>query len=68
MPSEKFPGPNYNRLIDEDPQIVKVNLDQVEWGSRKSLQAKLTGDAEAPGGAPAAPGAPGMTIRHVGKK
>jgi hypothetical protein len=32
-----FPGPTYNRIIETDPQIVKVPLDNVGWGARLSI-------------------------------
>lgn len=55
MPSEKFPGPNYNRIIETDPQIVKIPLNEVGWGSRPNNLANVKPDA------------PEMTIKHVGK-
>lgn len=54
----QFPGPTYNRIIETDPQIVKVPLDSMGWGARASAQPK--GDA--------APSAPQMTIKHVDMK
>lgn len=66
MASDRFPGPNLNKLIETDPQIVKVNLDIVEWGSRRSLQNVLSGDASVPGKVGAPPSAPEMTINHTG--
>jgi hypothetical protein len=62
----KFPGPNYNQLITKDPQIVKVGLDLVEWGSRMELQNKLANEQDQPGGAPSKPSAPAMTLKHTG--
>ena len=53
MPSEKFPGPNYNKLIETDPQIVKIDLNKVEWGARSDVLAMCK------------PSAPEMTIKHV---
>jgi len=47
-----FPGPNINRIIDTDPQIVKVPMDKEDWGSRMSAQPKNIANS--------------MTIRHVG--
>lgn len=35
-PNTKFPGPNYNQVIESDPQIVTVPLQNMEWGARKS--------------------------------
>ena len=57
MSSKNFPGPNINRLIDEDPQIIKVPMEKMGWGSRPSGLPQ--GDA--------APKASEMTIKHVGK-
>lgn len=37
---DKFPAPKFTKLIDKDPQIVKVDLDYPEWGSRASGQPK----------------------------
>lgn len=51
----QFPGPSYNRIIESDPQIVKVPMDNMAWGSRPSAMPK--------GGE--APAAPEMTIKHV---
>ncbi|MDE2099903.1 MAG: hypothetical protein KGL39_21800 [Patescibacteria group bacterium] len=37
MSANRFPnGPKYNKLIERDPQIVKVELDTTEFGARKS--------------------------------
>jgi hypothetical protein len=47
-----FPGPNINRIIDTDPQIVKVPMDKEDWGARMSGQPKNVSNS--------------MTIRHVG--
>ena len=52
----QFPGPTYNRIIETDPQIVKVDMNKMDWGARPSAQPK--GDA--------APSAPQMTVKHVG--
>jgi hypothetical protein len=35
-----FPGPNYNRIIETDPQIIKVPLDNVGIGARLSIFGK----------------------------
>lgn len=51
----QFPGPTYNRIIEADPQIVKVPLPMMGWGARSSALPK--GDA--------APAAPEMAIKHV---
>ena len=63
MPSTKFPGPNYNRLIENDAQIVKVPMDTFGWGSRQSLFGQLRGDPRSNN--PSQPSAPEMTIKHV---
>ena len=42
MASPNFPGPNINRLIDQDPQIIKVPMDNMGWGSRPSAMPKGT--------------------------
>lgn len=34
MANKNFPGPNINRLIENDPQIIKIALDKMDWGSR----------------------------------
>lgn len=36
MADKNFPGPNINRLIDTDPQIIKVPMAHTEFGSRPS--------------------------------
>ena len=64
MANKNFPGPNINRLIDSDPQIIKVPMDETGWGSRKSSMARLNNSAIS--NDPAAPSAPEMTIKHVG--
>ena len=63
MASKSFPGPNINRLIDKDPQIVKVDMDQMGWGSRPSIFSKLSADPKSNN--PAPPSAPEMTIKHT---
>lgn len=55
MANKNFPGPNVNRLIENDPQIVKVPMDYMGWGARASVMPK--GEA--------APAAPQMGIKHV---
>jgi hypothetical protein len=32
-----FPGPTYNRIIETDPQIIKVPLDNLGFGARLSI-------------------------------
>ena len=58
-----WPNPTYNRIIETDPQIVKVPLDHFQWGSKNSIMAKLKGDPQ--GDNPAPPTAPEMTIKHI---
>jgi len=52
MAAKNFPGPNINRIIDQDPQIVKVPMDYEGWGARASALPKNVGNE--------------MTIKHVG--
>jgi len=56
MANKNFPGPYLNRLIEEDPQIVRVPLDKMGFGARKSAQPKNISNS--------------MTLKHVdsGKK
>lgn len=63
MPNPKFPAPSYNSIIETDPQIVKVPLDYMGWGSRKSA---LPSGGDVRSNNPAAPGAPEMTLKHIG--
>lgn len=50
----KFPGPNINRLIENDPQIIKVPMASTDWGgSKRSQPANVKNN---------------MTIKHVGDK
>lgn len=58
MPNERFPGPNYNRIIENDPQIVKVAMENAEWGARKpamDASSKTWSDNK-------------MTIKHVSSR
>ena len=64
MANKNFPGPNINRLIENDPQIIKVAMDEMGFGSRKSAFARLNNSVTS--NDPAKPGAPEMTIKHVG--
>jgi hypothetical protein len=64
MANKNFPGPNINRLIDKDPQIVKIDLDQFQWGTRQSLWKHMSNDPK--GADPGQPSAPEMTIKHTG--
>ena len=56
-----WPATDHNKVLDNDPMIIRVPLDEVEWGSRKSTMAKVKGAdgfKEAP-----------LSIKHVeGKK
>ena len=53
MATKNFPGPNINRIIEQDPQIVSVgNMQYEDWGSRASAMPKNTSNS--------------MTIKHVG--
>lgn len=65
MASKNFPGPGYNSLIENDPQIVKVPMDEMGWGARNSALPK-GGDPRSNN--PAAPTAPEMGIQHVKSK
>lgn len=59
----KFPAPNYNRIIDTDPMIVKVPMDNFGWGARTSIFGELGDDPRSNN--PAKPTAPEMTIVHA---
>jgi hypothetical protein len=63
-----FPGPTYNRIIETDPQIVKVPLDNVGWGARLSIMGSgvLGADPGSTGNQKSgAPKAPEFSIKHV---
>lgn len=60
---KNFPGPSYNRLIEKDAQIIKVDMDTMGWGARKSIFNELGNDPTSQN--PANPTAPEMTLRHV---
>ena len=52
MANKNFPGPNINRIIENDPQIVSVgNKKDFDWGARPSAMPKDTSNS--------------MTIKHV---
>jgi len=51
MADKSFPAPKYNQLIERDPQIVKVDLDVVEFSARKSAMPSNIKNS--------------MTIKHV---
>lgn len=53
MSTPRFPGPSINRLVENDPQIVKVPMAQTGWGGSKQSQPKDIKNK--------------MTIRHVGE-
>lgn len=36
MPNMNFPGPKYNQVIENDPQIKQVPLEKMDWAARKS--------------------------------
>lgn len=54
MAAKNFPGPNINRLIENDPQIIKVPMEKMDWGARMSAQPKNISNS--------------MTIKHVGNE
>jgi hypothetical protein len=37
---QAYPQTSYDKITEHDPMIVKVPLDNVEWGSRKPTMAK----------------------------
>lgn len=53
MAEKSFPGPTYSRVIENDPQIVKVPMEKMDWGARRSGQPGTISN--------------NMTIKHVGK-
>ena len=52
-----WPSISHNKLIENDPQIVKVPMDDVDWGATKSTMAKAK--------RPASGGNGKLHIRHV---
>lgn len=63
-----FPGPTYNRLIETDPQILKVPMDNVGWGARMSIFGKDSMGADpSNNGAQKSgqPSAPEMGLKHT---
>ena len=52
-----WPDTGYNKLIENDPQIVKVPMDNTGWGSRKGTMAKARN--------PESGGNGKLAIRHV---
>lgn len=49
-PSPAF-NPPMNRVIDSDPQIIRIPLEKTDWGFRKSQQPDVKSE--------------GMALRHV---
>lgn len=71
MAEKNFPGPNYNRIIDNDPQIVRVpgaagDKFVFGWGARPSLLKQMTADPSDDTNNPGQPRAPEMTVKHTG--
>ncbi len=54
MANKNFPGPNINRLIENDPQIEKIPMPTMDWGSRTSALPKSIKNDQ--------------TIKHVGNE
>lgn len=49
--SGNFPGPKYNRIIEQDPQIIRVPMDHTDFGARPvAIPNKITNE---------------MVIKHV---
>lgn len=38
-----YPATQDNKIVDKDPMVIRVPLDEVEWGSRKSQMARVRG-------------------------
>ena len=38
-----WPSTANDKLVDNDPMIVKVPMDEVEWGARKKMMNKVRG-------------------------
>jgi len=55
-----YPSTSYDKLTENDPMIVKVPMDNVDWGSRKGTMARAR---NAPSG-----GNGRMGIKHVESK
>lgn len=67
MATKSFPGPNINRLIEKDPQIVKVGMDYMGWGTRKSIFGHFSVPGDGDNKKVDKPGMnDGMNIKHVG--
>lgn len=41
--TQSWPQISNNKLIENDPMIVKVPMDEVEWGARKKMMNKARG-------------------------
>ena len=66
MATKSFPGPNINRLIEKDPQIVKVGMDYMGWGTRKSIFNHFSVPADGENKKVDKPGMSSeMNIKHV---
>ena len=52
MANPNFLAPKFNKIIDSDPQIIKVNLQNTEWGAREVNLPRNTVNS--------------MTIEHTG--
>lgn len=39
--NEFFNGPSFTKVIDEDPQFIRVPLKHSEWGSRMSTMNNI---------------------------
>jgi len=66
----RWPSPNYNRVIETDPQIVKAYGAAAEqfvfgWGSRPSLLGFMSADPSTNQNLSGQPSAPEMTLKHV---
>ena len=38
-----WPATSDSKVVDKDPMMVRVPLDEVEWGARKSQMARAKG-------------------------
>jgi hypothetical protein len=36
-----YPATPWNKIIETDPMIVKVPLDSIDWGSRRTQMARV---------------------------
>ena len=63
-----FPGPTYNRIIETDPQIVKVPLDNMGIGARLSIMGSDAMGSEPQNNAnqkSGPPAAPEIMLKHT---